>query len=85
MADRSAAVFKTVNTQFELIAHLEREAQKLKSDLIVKQELVIGLHEKLIADKETQFKEFKETVVSSGGDTVQTQLKSHSDAGTVNQ
>ena len=80
MADRLAAVFKTVNTQFELIAHLESEAQKLKSDLIVKQEQVIGLEEQLIADKETQLKEFKETVVSSVGDTVQTQLKSHSDA-----
>ena len=68
MADNLAAIIKIVNTQFELIAHLESEAQKLKSDLIVKQEQVIELQEKLIADKDTQLKEFKETVNSLVGD-----------------
>ena len=56
IADRLAAIFKIVYTQFELIAHLESEAQKLKSDLLVMQEQVIGLQEQLIADKDTHLK-----------------------------
>ena len=40
---RIVKVFQIVNTQAELIDHLDSEAQKLKSDLISKQ--VIGTYD----------------------------------------
>ena len=80
MAGRLVAVFKTADTQAEVISHLEIEAQKLKSDFIKKQEQAFGLQEDLISAKDNQLLELKETIVSSIGDTLQTQLTSNSKA-----
>ena len=80
MAGRLVAVFQTADTQAEVISHLEIEAQKLKSDFIKKQEQAFGLQEDLISAKDNQLLELKETIVSSIGDTLQTQLTSNSKA-----
>ena len=80
MADRLLKVLQIVNTQSELISHLENEALKLKSDIIEKQETVITLQNELISAKDDQLSALKDTVVTTVGDTVQTQLKSYSQA-----
>ena len=80
MAERLVAVFQTNNTQAEMITHLRSETLKFKTDMITKQDHVIVLQEGLIAAKDDQLNDLKETFVCSVGDTLQTQLKSYSEA-----
>ena len=49
--------FRVVYTHVELIAHLECESQKLKSDMIEKQERVIELQDEMITSKDNQLVE----------------------------
>ena len=70
MAERLMAVLQIINTQTEMITHLESRALKLKTGMITKQDRVIVLQEELIAAKDDQLNELKETVVSSVGVTI---------------
>ena len=83
MAERLAEVMRIVERQNEYIIHLEKQAQELKSDVIINQGTVIDLQQELIAAKNEQLTELKTTVVTSVEDTVKTELKSYSEA--VNQ
>ena len=70
MGQRLNAVVKIVHRQMQYVDRLENEYQQLKSDMIGKQELVIKLQEELIAAKEVQMVDLRDTVVTSVLDTV---------------
>ena len=80
MAQRLNAVVKIVQRQIQYVDRLENVNQQLKSDMIGKQERVIELQEALIAAKEVQMVELRDTVVTSVSDTVKNQIKSYSEA-----
>ena len=63
--DHGIAALKLVHNQTEVITYLVNQVQQLKSDMFEKQERVIGLQEELIAAKNEQLLELKNTVVLS--------------------
>ena len=80
LAKSLSDVLRIVQRQNEYIVHLEKQAQELKSDMIINQGTVIDLQNELILVKDQQLNVFKTTVVTSVEDTVKSQLKSYSEA-----
>ena len=79
-AKRLNEVLRIVNRQNEYIKFLEKQAQELKSNVIMNQGDVIDMQKELISAKEEQLSNLKITVVSSVEDTVKSELKSYSAA-----
>ena len=71
---------RIVNRQNEYIKFLEKQAQELKSNVIMNQGAVIDMQKELTSAKEEQLSNLKRTVVSSVEDTVKSELKSYSAA-----
>ena len=76
MGQRLNAVVKIVHRQMQYVDRLENENQQLKWDMIGNQERVIELQEELIAAKEVQMVELRDTVVTSVSDTAKNLIKS---------
>ena len=80
MAERLLAALRIIHSQADFIELLDEEAMELKSNLIARQTHVIEAQKELIEAKNSQLQELSDSVVSSVGKTVQTQLQSYSDA-----
>ncbi len=78
MAKSLSDVLRIVERQQQYILYLERQSQRLKSDVITHQGSVVDLQKELLAAKDQQLNDMKASVVTSVEDTVKAELQSYS-------